>query len=142
MNFMYIMHGFFIFQTSIQSYLKNLLYQPRQLLSAFQQLDQQQFQTAMKYLFNSRKDYLVSLCMRNRAALKGLGKGKRTRLGILPCMLGCYLAGLEQIAGAPFSRSVSKGWVSAPTLDFLSTHWRKVHLQRTVDLPAQILWGG
>lgn len=104
MNFMYIMHGFFILQTSIQSYLKNLLYQPRQLLSAFQQLDQQQFQTAMKYLFNSRKDYLVSLCMRNRAALKGLGKGKRTRLGILPCMLGCYLAGLEQIAGAPFSR--------------------------------------
>ncbi|XP_031411689.1 otoancorin [Meleagris gallopavo] len=45
-------------QTSIQSYLKNLLYQPRQLLSAFQQLDQQQFQTAMKYLFNSGKDYL------------------------------------------------------------------------------------
>ncbi|POI33917.1 hypothetical protein CIB84_002332 [Bambusicola thoracicus] len=45
-------------QTSIQSYLKNLLYQPRQLLSVFQQLDQQQFQTAMKYLFNSRKDYL------------------------------------------------------------------------------------
>lgn len=45
---------------SIQSYLKNLLYQPRQLLSEFQQLDQQQFQTAMKYLFNSRKDHLVS----------------------------------------------------------------------------------
>ncbi|NXW59350.1 OTOAN protein, partial [Eurystomus gularis] len=45
-------------QMSIKSYLKNLLYQPRQLLSEFQQLDQQQFQTAMKYLFNSRKDYL------------------------------------------------------------------------------------
>ncbi|NXE19662.1 OTOAN protein, partial [Ardeotis kori] len=45
-------------QMSIKSYLKNLLYQPRQLLSEFQQLDQQQFQTAMKYLFNSRKHYL------------------------------------------------------------------------------------
>ncbi|XP_010169139.1 otoancorin [Antrostomus carolinensis] len=45
-------------QTSIKSYLKNLLYQPRQLLSELQQLDQQQFQTAMKYLFNSRKDHL------------------------------------------------------------------------------------
>ncbi|NWX74107.1 OTOAN protein, partial [Alca torda] len=45
-------------QVSIESYLKNLLYQPRQLLSEFQQLDQQQFQTAMKYLFNSRKDRL------------------------------------------------------------------------------------
>lgn len=47
---------------SIESYLKNLLYQPRQLLSEFQQLDQQQFQTAMKYLFNSRKNHLVSYC--------------------------------------------------------------------------------
>ncbi|XP_027634776.1 otoancorin isoform X3 [Falco peregrinus] len=45
-------------QMSIKSYLKNLLYQPRQLLSEFQQLDQQQFRTAMKYLFNSRKDHL------------------------------------------------------------------------------------
>ncbi|KFW02455.1 Otoancorin, partial [Fulmarus glacialis] len=45
-------------QMSIKSYLKNLLYQPRQLLPEFQQLDQQQFQTAMKYLFNSRKDHL------------------------------------------------------------------------------------
>ncbi|KFP11717.1 Otoancorin [Egretta garzetta] len=45
-------------QMSIKSYLKNLLYQPRQLLSEFQQLDQQQFQTAMKYLFNSRKDHI------------------------------------------------------------------------------------
>ncbi|NXS43785.1 OTOAN protein, partial [Balaeniceps rex] len=45
-------------QMSIKSYLKNLLYQPRQLLSEFQQLDQQQFQTAMKYLFSSRKDHL------------------------------------------------------------------------------------
>ncbi|NXU53488.1 OTOAN protein, partial [Turnix velox] len=45
-------------QVSIKSYLKNLLYQPRQLLSEFQKLDQQQFQTAMKYLFNSRKDHL------------------------------------------------------------------------------------
>ncbi|NXR11471.1 OTOAN protein, partial [Semnornis frantzii] len=45
-------------QTSIKSYLRNLLYQPRQLLMEFQQLDQQQFQTAMKYLFTSRKDHL------------------------------------------------------------------------------------
>ncbi|XP_067162218.1 otoancorin [Apteryx mantelli] len=45
-------------QMSIKSYLKNLLYQPRQLLSEFQQLGQQQFQTAMKYLFNSRKERL------------------------------------------------------------------------------------
>ncbi|KFV08117.1 Otoancorin [Tauraco erythrolophus] len=45
-------------QISVKNYLKNLLYQPRQLLSEFQQLDQQQFQTAMKYLFNSRKDHL------------------------------------------------------------------------------------
>ncbi|KFV57763.1 Otoancorin, partial [Tyto alba] len=45
-------------QMSIKSYLKNLLYQPRQLLSEFQQLDQQQFQTAMKYLFNSRRHHL------------------------------------------------------------------------------------
>ncbi|NWV08989.1 OTOAN protein, partial [Ptilonorhynchus violaceus] len=45
-------------QMSIKSYLKNLLYQPRQLLSEFQQLDQQQFQTAMKYLFNSKKEHL------------------------------------------------------------------------------------
>ncbi|KFP26989.1 Otoancorin, partial [Colius striatus] len=45
-------------QMSIKSYLKSLLYQPRQLLAEFQQLDQQQFQTAMKYLFNSRMDHL------------------------------------------------------------------------------------
>ncbi|XP_026715066.1 otoancorin isoform X1 [Athene cunicularia] len=45
-------------QMSIKSYLKNLLYQPRQLLSEFQQLDQQQFQTAMKYLFNSKKHHI------------------------------------------------------------------------------------
>ncbi|NWW05388.1 OTOAN protein, partial [Oreocharis arfaki] len=45
-------------QMSIKSYLKNLLYQPRQLLTELQQLDQQQFQTAMKYLFNSKKEYL------------------------------------------------------------------------------------
>ncbi|NXY57672.1 OTOAN protein, partial [Callaeas wilsoni] len=45
-------------QTSIKGYLKNLLYQPRQLLSELQQLDQQQFQTAMKYLFNSKKEHL------------------------------------------------------------------------------------
>ncbi|XP_071427183.1 otoancorin [Pithys albifrons albifrons] len=45
-------------QMSIKSYLKNLLNQPRQLLSELQQLDQQQFQTAMKYLFNSRKEHL------------------------------------------------------------------------------------
>uniref|UniRef100_A0A8C5UBA0 Otoancorin n=1 Tax=Malurus cyaneus samueli TaxID=2593467 RepID=A0A8C5UBA0_9PASS len=51
---------FSVFQMSIKSYLKNLLYQPRQLLSELQQLDQQQFQTAMKYLFNSKKEHLVS----------------------------------------------------------------------------------
>uniref|UniRef100_A0A8C0FKM9 Otoancorin n=1 Tax=Bubo bubo TaxID=30461 RepID=A0A8C0FKM9_BUBBB len=45
-------------QVSIKNYLQNLLYQPRQLLSEFQQLDQQQFQTAMKYLFNSRKHHI------------------------------------------------------------------------------------
>ncbi|NXL24201.1 OTOAN protein, partial [Setophaga kirtlandii] len=45
-------------QMSIKSYLKNLLYQPRQLLTELQQLDQQQFQTAMKYLFNSKKEHL------------------------------------------------------------------------------------
>ncbi|XP_069725959.1 otoancorin [Phaenicophaeus curvirostris] len=45
-------------QMSIESYLKNLLYQPRQLLSEFQQLDQQQFQIALKYLFSSRMDHL------------------------------------------------------------------------------------
>ncbi|XP_023792899.1 otoancorin [Cyanistes caeruleus] len=45
-------------QMSIKSYLKNLLYQPRQLLSEMQHLDQQQFQTAMKYLFNSKKEHL------------------------------------------------------------------------------------
>ncbi|NXH59863.1 OTOAN protein, partial [Rhabdornis inornatus] len=45
-------------QMSIKSYLKNLLYQPRQLLSELQQLDQHQFQTAMKYLFNSKKEHL------------------------------------------------------------------------------------
>ncbi|NXG40900.1 OTOAN protein, partial [Psilopogon haemacephalus] len=45
-------------QMSIKSYLKNLLYQPRQLLIEFQQLDHQQFQTAMKYLFTSRKESL------------------------------------------------------------------------------------
>lgn len=51
-------------------------------------------------------------------------------------MLCCYLAGLEQIAGAPFCRSVSRGWLTAPSQDFLSTHWRKMHVQRT------LLWGG
>ncbi|NXN95553.1 OTOAN protein, partial [Rhinopomastus cyanomelas] len=45
-------------QVSIKNYLKNLLYQPRQLLSEFQQLDQQQFQTAMKYLFSSKRGHL------------------------------------------------------------------------------------
>ncbi|NXH98839.1 OTOAN protein, partial [Pachycephala philippinensis] len=45
-------------QMSIKSYLKNLLYQPKQLLSELQQVDQQQFQTAMKYLFNSKKEHL------------------------------------------------------------------------------------
>nr|XP_042709138.1 otoancorin [Chrysemys picta bellii] len=43
-------------QTSIKNYLENLLYQPRQLLSDFQQLNHQQFQTAVKYLFRSKKN--------------------------------------------------------------------------------------
>lgn len=55
-----ILRIFSLLQVTIKSYLKNLLYQPRQLLSEFQQLDQQQFQTAMKCLFNSRTDHLVS----------------------------------------------------------------------------------
>ncbi|NWH84367.1 OTOAN protein, partial [Aegithalos caudatus] len=53
-----VMFTFSSLQMTIKSYLKNLLYQPRQLLSELQQLDQQQFQTAMKYLFNSKKEHL------------------------------------------------------------------------------------
>lgn len=68
---------------SIKSYLKNLLYQPRKLLSELQQLDQQQFQTAMKYLFNSKKEHLVSDFTRwkGKAAVSGLGKWKGTGWG-------------------------------------------------------------
>ncbi|XP_065268058.1 otoancorin [Emys orbicularis] len=43
-------------QTSIKNYLENLLYQPKQLLSDFQQINHQQFQTAVKYLFRSKKN--------------------------------------------------------------------------------------
>lgn len=67
---------------SIKSYLKNLLYQPRQLLSELQQLDQQQFQTAMKYLFNSKKEHLVSFHLwKGKAALSGLDKWKGAAWG-------------------------------------------------------------
>uniref|UniRef100_K7FWF2 Uncharacterized protein n=1 Tax=Pelodiscus sinensis TaxID=13735 RepID=K7FWF2_PELSI len=44
-------------QLSIKNYLENLLYQPKQLLSDFQQVNHQQFQTAMKYLFRSKKNH-------------------------------------------------------------------------------------
>uniref|UniRef100_A0A452HXQ9 Uncharacterized protein n=1 Tax=Gopherus agassizii TaxID=38772 RepID=A0A452HXQ9_9SAUR len=44
-------------QMSIKNYLENLLYQPKQLLSDFQQINHQQFQTAVKYLFRSKKNY-------------------------------------------------------------------------------------
>ncbi|XP_043350476.1 otoancorin [Dermochelys coriacea] len=43
-------------QMSIKNYLENLLYQPKQLLSDFQQINHQQFQTAVKYLFRSKKN--------------------------------------------------------------------------------------
>uniref|UniRef100_A0A8C0QSH9 Otoancorin n=1 Tax=Chelonoidis abingdonii TaxID=106734 RepID=A0A8C0QSH9_CHEAB len=43
-------------QRSIKNYLENLLYQPKQLLSDFQQINHQQFQTAVKYLFRSKKN--------------------------------------------------------------------------------------
>ncbi|XP_067407058.1 otoancorin [Emydura macquarii macquarii] len=45
-------------QMSIKNYLENLLYQPKQLLSDFRQISHQQFQTAVKYLFRSKKDRL------------------------------------------------------------------------------------
>ncbi|CAM5086839.1 unnamed protein product [Natator depressus] len=44
-------------QMSIKNYLENLLYQPKQLLSDFQQINHQQFQTAVKYLFRSKKNH-------------------------------------------------------------------------------------
>ncbi|TFK02119.1 ataxin-7-like protein 2 [Platysternon megacephalum] len=44
-------------QMSIKIYLENLLYQPKQLLSDFQQINHQQFQTAVKYLFRSKKNH-------------------------------------------------------------------------------------
>ncbi|KYO30634.1 methyltransferase-like protein 9 isoform D [Alligator mississippiensis] len=45
-------------QISIKNSLENLLNQPKQLLSDFQQTDHQQFQTAMKFLFSSKKHHL------------------------------------------------------------------------------------
>ncbi|XP_074867209.1 otoancorin [Carettochelys insculpta] len=44
-------------QMSIKNYLENLLYRPKQLLSDFQQINHQQFQTAVKYLFRSKKKH-------------------------------------------------------------------------------------
>uniref|UniRef100_A0A8C8VEM5 Otoancorin n=1 Tax=Pelusios castaneus TaxID=367368 RepID=A0A8C8VEM5_9SAUR len=44
---------------SIKNYLEKLLYQPKQLLSDFQQINHQQFQTAVKYLFRSKKEHFV-----------------------------------------------------------------------------------
>uniref|UniRef100_A0A8D0G9M9 Otoancorin n=1 Tax=Sphenodon punctatus TaxID=8508 RepID=A0A8D0G9M9_SPHPU len=57
-KFVYRYIIFPILQVSIKNYLENLLYQPKQLLSEFRQIDHQQFQTAMKYLFSSKKDHL------------------------------------------------------------------------------------
>ncbi|XP_061456289.1 otoancorin [Rhineura floridana] len=45
-------------QVSIKNYLENLLYHPKVLLLEFQQMNQQHFQTAMKYLFGSKQNHL------------------------------------------------------------------------------------
>ncbi|KAH0631937.1 hypothetical protein JD844_019847, partial [Phrynosoma platyrhinos] len=45
-------------QVSVKNYLENLLYHPKVLLSEFQQMNRQRFQTAMKYLFGNKQDYL------------------------------------------------------------------------------------
>uniref|UniRef100_H9GJA2 Otoancorin n=1 Tax=Anolis carolinensis TaxID=28377 RepID=H9GJA2_ANOCA len=45
-------------QASVKTYLENLLYHPRVLLSEFQQMNLQRFQTAMKYLFGNKQEYL------------------------------------------------------------------------------------
>ncbi|XP_054849650.1 otoancorin [Eublepharis macularius] len=45
-------------QVSIKNYLENLLYHPKMLLSEFRQMDRRHFQTAMKYLFESKQVHL------------------------------------------------------------------------------------
>lgn len=70
---------------SIKNYLENLLYQPKQLLSDFQQINHQQFQTAVKYLFRSKKNHFVShfalTVWKVRAAFWCLNRnGKKARL--------------------------------------------------------------
>ncbi|KAF7242929.1 Otoancorin, partial [Varanus komodoensis] len=45
-------------QVSIKKYLENFLYHPKVLLAEFQQMNQQHFQAAMKYLFGSKQSYL------------------------------------------------------------------------------------
>ncbi|XP_042293776.1 otoancorin [Sceloporus undulatus] len=45
-------------QVSVKNYLENLLYHPKVLLSEFQQMNRQRFETAMKYLFGNKQDYL------------------------------------------------------------------------------------
>ncbi|XP_053132518.1 otoancorin isoform X2 [Hemicordylus capensis] len=45
-------------QVSVKNYLESLLYRPKVLLSEFQQMNPQHFQTAMKYLFESKQDHL------------------------------------------------------------------------------------
>ncbi|KAJ6659748.1 hypothetical protein lerEdw1_018463 [Lerista edwardsae] len=49
-------------QVSMKNYLESLLYQPKVLLSEFRQMSHQHFQTAMKYLFESKQDHLVYIC--------------------------------------------------------------------------------
>ncbi|XP_044513382.1 otoancorin [Gracilinanus agilis] len=45
-------------QATMENYLENLLYQPQKLLEDFRQTDHQQFQTAMKCLFEDKKSRL------------------------------------------------------------------------------------
>ncbi|EMP34973.1 Otoancorin [Chelonia mydas] len=59
-------------QMSIKNYLENLLYQPKQLLSDFQQINHQQFQTAVKYLFRSKKNHFMRLFISYDNATKQL----------------------------------------------------------------------
>ncbi|XP_066496980.1 otoancorin [Tiliqua scincoides] len=45
-------------QVSVKNYLESLLYQPKVLLFEFRLMSHQHFQTAMKYLFESKQDHL------------------------------------------------------------------------------------
>ncbi|XP_015281673.1 PREDICTED: otoancorin [Gekko japonicus] len=45
-------------QGSLRNYLESLLYHPKVLLSEFRQMDRRHFQTAMKYLFESKQVHL------------------------------------------------------------------------------------